>query len=220
MAARESYSTRYEVLNPRPRAKAGAARLPQKVVPPGVLRHITVTEASLIEQAPLRVKNSKHHLQFFTQNSPNGKQVQILLEELRDAAGIDCETQLIDLDTDDQKKKWFLALNQAGKISVLVDSSSPEGPVLAMESPAILLHLQENYDADNLFGLSSAYERSQVHQWLFMWHSAARHHGLTRAFINDASSDPRPEIGLEALRNRAVLLSWGAAGNLPTVLLN
>lgn len=84
---------------------------------------------------------------------------------------------------------WFF-LRVVGKIPVLVDSSSPEGPVLAMESPAILLHLQENYDADNLFGLSSAYERSQVQQWLFMWHSAARHHGLTRAFMNDASSDP------------------------------
>lgn len=49
----------------------------------------------------------QHHLQFFTQNTPNGKRVQILLEELRDAAGIDCETQLIDLDTDEQKKTGF-----------------------------------------------------------------------------------------------------------------
>ncbi|KAJ3472405.1 hypothetical protein NLG97_g11014 [Lecanicillium saksenae] len=146
-------------------------------------------EAYFIDQTPLRVKKPQHPIQLFTENTPNGKRVQILLEELHEAVDLDFETQLIDLEADEQKKDWFLALNPAGRIPVLIDNSIPGGPISIMESAAILLYLQENHDANNFFGFSSAHERSQVQQWLFMWHSAARLHGLTRAFMNDGSSD-------------------------------
>jgi hypothetical protein len=49
-----------------------------------------------------------------TENTPNGKKVQILLEELRAEYGFGWETHLIDLDTEEQKKDWFLALNPNG----------------------------------------------------------------------------------------------------------
>lgn len=65
------------------------------------------------------LSRAQHPLQLLTENSPNGKRVQILLEELRGAGGIDCETQLIDLETDEQKRPWFLALNPAGMLTDL-----------------------------------------------------------------------------------------------------
>jgi len=57
------------------------------------------------------------HLQavhLLTENTPNGKKVQILLEELRAEYGFEWETHLIAIETDEQKKDWFLALNPNG----------------------------------------------------------------------------------------------------------
>jgi hypothetical protein len=55
-------------------------------------------------------------LQLLTENTPNGKKVQILLEELHDVYGTSWATRLIDLETDEQKKSWFLRLNPNGSI--------------------------------------------------------------------------------------------------------
>lgn len=74
---------------------------------------------------------------------------------------------------------------------MLIDTPSSDGPIAVMESPAILQYIQENYDPKNLFGFNSAAERSQVSQWLFMWHNTARNHGLTRAFMNQEGADSR-----------------------------
>jgi glutathione S-transferase len=48
--------------------------------------------------------------------TPNGNKVQILLEELKDVYGLEWTTSLIDIDTDEQKKPWFLKLNPNGRI--------------------------------------------------------------------------------------------------------
>lgn len=40
--------------------------------------------------------------------------MQILLEELKDACGIEWTTSLLDLETDEQKEDWFLRLNPNG----------------------------------------------------------------------------------------------------------
>jgi glutathione S-transferase len=50
-----------------------------------------------------------------TENTTNGKKVQILLEELHEIYGISWSTHLVDLETDEQKKSWFLRLNPNGK---------------------------------------------------------------------------------------------------------
>jgi glutathione S-transferase len=65
-------------------------------------------------------------------STPNGKKVQILLEELKELYGIDCNppqfalvaagntdesivtTTLINISTNEQKKDWFLKLNPNG----------------------------------------------------------------------------------------------------------
>ncbi|UKZ61977.1 uncharacterized protein TrAtP1_003238 [Trichoderma atroviride] len=140
-------------------------------------------EMEYTADTPRQLKESKHALQLLTENTPNGKKVQILLEELHDAYGTSWATHLIDLETDEQKKSWFLRLNPNGRIPVLLDRSEGGSVISIMESQAILTYLQENYDQNNLFGFTSASERSQVMQWLFFWHSSAPVQGHGRHFI-------------------------------------
>jgi len=49
-----------------------------------------------------------------TQSTPNGKKVQILLEELKDVYGTEWTTSLINIGTNEQKEEWFLRLNPNG----------------------------------------------------------------------------------------------------------
>ncbi|KAF7881869.1 uncharacterized protein EAF02_006557 [Botrytis sinoallii] len=62
------------------------------------------------DNTPEAVKNATgFHL--ITEATPNGKKVQIMLEELKDVYGLEWTTSLIDLETDEQKEDWFLRLN-------------------------------------------------------------------------------------------------------------
>ncbi|KAL7923638.1 glutathione S-transferase [Trichoderma austrokoningii] len=146
-------------------------------------KHQIKMEVEYTADTPIQLKESKHDLQLLTENTPNGKKVQILLEELRDVYQTAWTTHLIDLETDEQKKSWFLRLNPNGRIPVLLDSSQTGSAISIMESQAILTYLQENYDQLNEFGFASASERSQVMQWLFFWHSSAPVQGHGRHFI-------------------------------------
>ncbi|KAI1841875.1 hypothetical protein JX266_011953 [Neoarthrinium moseri] len=138
------------------------------------------TTESLRDIPPALQSKSLHLL---TENTPNGKKVQILLEELRIANQITWETHLIDLESEEQKKDWFLALNPNGRIPLLYDNT-PDLPICVMESSAILIYLHENFDKDKIFGFDTADERSQAFQWLFFWHAAAPIQGQTRHFSN------------------------------------
>lgn len=55
-------------------------------------------------------------LHLLTENTPNGKKVQILLEELHATYGTSWKTHLVDLETGEQKKDWFLKLNPNGTL--------------------------------------------------------------------------------------------------------
>ncbi|UKZ83363.1 hypothetical protein TrVFT333_011171 [Trichoderma virens FT-333] len=140
-------------------------------------------EVEYSADAPLQLRESKHPLQLLTENTLNGKKVQILLEELHDIYGTSWTTHLIDLETDEQKKSWFLHLNPNGRIPVLLDVSEAKSIISTTESSAILIYLQENYDERSVFGFASAHERSQAIQWLFFWHSSAPVQGHARHFI-------------------------------------
>ncbi|KAK4071462.1 uncharacterized protein Triagg1_6123 [Trichoderma aggressivum f. europaeum] len=159
---------------------------------------------------PLQVKESKYPLQLLTENTPNGKKVQILLEELHDIYGLSWTTHLIDLETDEQKKGWFLQLNpngiskiplatpqaltvwhHLGRIPVLLDVVEAATVVSIIESSAILVYLQEKYDKRNVFGFTSAHEKSQAIQWLFFWHSSAPVQGHARHFMK-GTAEPIP----------------------------
>lgn len=69
---------------------------------------------------------NQHALQLLTENTPNGKKVQILLEELQDVYGTSWATHLIDLETDEQKKSWFLRLNPNGRYFTLFSLLNPD----------------------------------------------------------------------------------------------
>ncbi|KAL6699884.1 glutathione S-transferase [Trichoderma pleuroticola] len=140
---------------------------------------------------PLQVRESKYPLQLLTENTPNGKKVQILLEELHDIYGLSWTTHLIDLETDEQKKRWFLQLNPNGRIPVLLDVVEAATVVSIMESSAILIYLQDKYDERNVFGFESAHEKSQAIQWLFFWHSSAPVQGHARHFMR-GTAEPIP----------------------------
>lgn len=66
------------------------------------------------DETPAEVKDAKG-LALITMNTPNGQAVQIFLEELKDAYGLDWTTTLVDISTNDQKKEWFLRLDPNGE---------------------------------------------------------------------------------------------------------
>jgi Glutathione S-transferase len=113
---------------------------------------------------------------------------------LADIYGLEWTISLIDIDTDEQKKPWFLKLNpngwksisnhevvipcadktsSLGRIPVLIDNSG-EQPFPIMESSAILIYLLEKVDKDHHFGFSDVKEQSQLFQWLIFWHASGQ----------------------------------------------
>jgi len=117
--------------------------------------------------------NHRKGLHLITESTPNGKKVQILLEELKEAYGLQFTTTLIDIDTDEQKRDWFLRLNLNGRIPVIVDNNkTPPHPV--MESTAELLYLVDRYDKDRLFSFATPVEQSELIQWLLFWQASGQ----------------------------------------------
>ncbi|KAH6659423.1 hypothetical protein BKA67DRAFT_633865 [Truncatella angustata] len=145
-------------------------------------------EVSSTFRLPVRLTESKS-IHLLTENMPNGKKVQILLEELRLASRLCWEMHLINLETDEQKKTWFLRLDPNGSLLLVYIAVS------VMDSSAILLYIQEHYDSDDHFGFNSAEEKSQVLQWLFFWHAAVPIQGQTRHF-NGKPAEPSPWKGI------------------------
>ncbi|KAB8274260.1 glutathione S-transferase [Aspergillus minisclerotigenes] len=124
------------------------------------------------DKTPDPVKNAKG-IHLITSLTPNGRKVHILLEELKDVYGLEWTTSLIDPDTKEQKKKWFLKLNPNGRIPILIDNTrSPPHPV--MESSAELLYLVSSIDKDHQFWFSDPIEQSEAYQWLIFWHASGQ----------------------------------------------
>ena len=80
------------------------------------------------------------HIQLYSQTTPNGVKVSIMLEEI----GLPYEVHLVDFGKDDQKTPEFLSLNPNGKIPAILDPDGPSGKPLGLfESGAILQYLAE-----------------------------------------------------------------------------
>ncbi|KAJ5664426.1 hypothetical protein N7507_005157 [Penicillium longicatenatum] len=124
------------------------------------------------ERTPAAVRNAKG-LHLITCSTPNGKKVQIFLEELKDVYGTEWTTSLINIDTDEQKKPWFLRLNPNGRIPVLIDNTGQQ-PFPVIESSAELLYLVETVDKHHHFSFSDGKEKSQMMQWLIFWHASVQ----------------------------------------------
>ena len=79
-------------------------------------------------------------LQLYSQNTPNGVKVSIMLEEI----GLPYEPHLVDIGKNETWGPEFLSLNPNGKIPAIIDPDGPDGQPLALfESGAILVYLAE-----------------------------------------------------------------------------
>lgn len=87
-----------------------------------------------------------HPLQLYSQGTPNGVKVTVMLEELLAAgcAGAEYDAWLIRINNGDQFGSGFVEANPNSKIPALVDRSGPE-PIRVFESGAILLYLAEKF---------------------------------------------------------------------------
>jgi len=107
----------------------------------------------------------KHPLQLYSQATPNGVKVTVMLEELL-ALGIkaaEYDAWLIRINDGDQFGSGFVAINPNSKIPALVDHGTPE-PTRVFESGAILLYLAEKFGA---FVPGDAAARAECLSWLF-----------------------------------------------------
>jgi len=112
----------------------------------------------------------KHPLQLYSQGTPNGQKVTILLEELLAAGhtGAEYDAWLIDIFKGDQFGSGFVAINPNSKIPALVDRTTD--PVTRVfESGSILVHLAEKFGA---FLPASGPARTETFNWL-MWQMGA-----------------------------------------------
>ncbi len=101
-------------------------------------------------------------LQLYTQGTPNGHKVAIMLEE----CGLPYEVHPIDIGAGEQMTPEFLSLNPNNKIPAIIDPQGPQGrPLGLFESGAILVYLA---DKTGMFLPAQGAGRYQTLQWL-MW---------------------------------------------------
>jgi len=93
-------------------------------------------------------------IELFSANTPNGKKISIMLEEI----GYEYKTIKIDLDKGEQFKPEFKKISPLSKIPVIIDKNKDK---IIFESGAILIYLAEEsgkfYDQKN---------RLEINQWL------------------------------------------------------
>ena len=93
-------------------------------------------------------------IELFSSDTPNGKKITIMLEEV----GCDFQVTKIDLSKDEQLKPEFKKLSPFGKIPVIKDH---ENGVSVFESGAILIYLAEKYNK-----FYEPKDRTIINQWL------------------------------------------------------
>ena len=93
-------------------------------------------------------------IELFTANTPNGKKISIMLEEI----GYEYKVTNIDLDKGEQFKRDFKKISPFSKIPVIIDHKNNQN---VFESGAILIYLAEKsgkfYDSE---------DRLEINQWL------------------------------------------------------
>jgi Glutathione S-transferase len=107
----------------------------------------------------------KNPLQLYSQGTPNGVKVTIMLEELLALghAGAEYDAWLIRIGDGDQFGSGFVAINPNSKIPALLDRSGP-APIRVFESGSILLYLAEKFGA---FLPKDRAARTETLNWLF-----------------------------------------------------
>ena len=108
----------------------------------------------------------RHPLQLYSQGTPNGQKVTIMLEELLAAGHKEAEYDawLINIGDGDQFSSGFVEINPNSKIPALLDCSGPK-PIRVFESGAILVYLAEKFGGAFLPTAPAA--RAETLSWLF-----------------------------------------------------
>ena len=95
-------------------------------------------------------------IELFSANTPNGKKISIMLEEI----GYDYKVTKVDLDKGEQFNRQFKKISPLSKIPVIINHKSNK---TIFESGAILIYLAEEsgmfYDKEN---------RLEINQWLMV----------------------------------------------------
>src|ERR1700716_3692270 len=106
----------------------------------------------------------RHPLQLYSQGTPNGVKVTVMLEELLALghSGAEYDAWLIKIDGN-QFGSGFVDVNPNSKIPALMDRSGKE-PIRVFESGAILVHLAEKFGA---FYPTDPKTRAECLSWLF-----------------------------------------------------
>jgi GSH-dependent disulfide-bond oxidoreductase len=107
----------------------------------------------------------KHPLQLYSQGTPNGVKVTVMLEELlaKGHKGAEYDAWLIRIGEGDQFGSGFVAINPNSKIPAMVDRSGPT-PIRIFETGAILVHLAEKFGE---FLPKGGAARAECLSWLF-----------------------------------------------------
>ena len=107
----------------------------------------------------------EHPLQLYSQGTPNGVKVTILLEELLEAGYREAEYDawLVNINQGEQFSSGFVGANPNSKIPALVDYSEKD-PQRIFESGSILFYLATKFGS---FLPSSASEYTEMISWLF-----------------------------------------------------
>src|SRR6266700_7027564 len=107
----------------------------------------------------------RHPLQLYSQGTPNGVKVTIMLEELLALGhkGAEYDAWLIKIGNGDQFGSGFVDINPNSKIPALMDRSGPE-PIRVFESGSILVYLAEKFGA---FLPKDIKSRTEAMSWLF-----------------------------------------------------
>ena len=107
----------------------------------------------------------RHPLQLYSQGTPNGQKVTIMLEELLALghSGAEYDAWLIKIGDGDQFSSGFVEINPNSKIPALVDRSHSL-PLRVFESGSILLYLADKFDA---FLPKDGAIRTESLSWLF-----------------------------------------------------
>lgn len=121
-----------------------------------------VAGSRFVQELPV----GKHPLQLYSQGTPNGQKITIMLEELLAAghAGAEYDAWLIDIFEGDQFGSGFVEINPNSKIPALVDRTTD--PVTRVfESGSILVYLAERFGS---FLPTTPRARTETFNWL-MW---------------------------------------------------
>src|SRR5450432_4297348 len=107
----------------------------------------------------------RHPLQLYSQGTPNGVKVAVMLEELLALghSGAEYDAWLIRINEGNQFGSGFVAVNPNSKIPALMDRSGPT-PIRVFESGAILLYLAEKFGE---FLPTDPSKRAECLSWLF-----------------------------------------------------